>query len=220
MKCLKKAGKDPQAPWIVLLHGFGANPEDLGSLADQMSPSRELNWLFPEGPLKVNEGPGSRAWFRIHSEDLEKLKSSDPGDSASESRPPGLKKARLALQAELKKLGVPWSKIILGGFSQGGMTAMELALQLDEKPAGLLLFSSGLIGGEVWEARLKAHKELRVFQSHGREDQVISFAEACKLQKLIEQSGLKLQFESFHGGHELPPEIIQKAKAFIKENIR
>ena len=63
-----EAVQNPDAPWVVMFHGYGADAFDLASLADVIPAKKPLNYLFPQGPLEVPIGPGwtGRAWWPIN----------------------------------------------------------------------------------------------------------------------------------------------------------
>ena len=63
---------NPDGKWVILFHGFGADAADLASLADQFDFQKPCNWLFPNGPLNVQIGPGvtGRAWWSIRLSEL------------------------------------------------------------------------------------------------------------------------------------------------------
>lgn len=87
--------------------------------------------------------------------------------------PPGLDGCRLRLRALITQVqsllgGVPLEKIVLAGFSQGAMTAMDLALQLEGNVGGVVMLSGAPIVVEQWALSLKTHKQLKVFISHGK----------------------------------------------------
>ncbi|RZA25277.1 MAG: hypothetical protein EOP10_07345 [Proteobacteria bacterium] len=126
---------DDNAPWVILLHGFGADASDLESLKDYVPTKRKLNWLFPQGLMEVPIGPGwtGKAWWPIAMSTI--------AEDFSGIKPDGLLKAREALFQMVTALGVPWNKIFLGGFSQGAMLATDLYLNAPETPAGLVLLS-------------------------------------------------------------------------------
>lgn len=221
MDILKKTGMDPRGKWIVLCHGYGADASDLRPLADLMHLDDSTNWLFPNGILEVPIGPQftGRAWFPIDMEALQLAMMRGEHRIFSTICPPGLDEARTALKAEIEKLGVPWSNIVLGGFSQGAMLATDLALSLDETPRGLVILSGVLVNADQWGPLLDKHPELKVIQSHGRMDPLLDFAEALKLHQLFEDRGIKNEFLPFEGGHEIPPAVLARVREFLKDAL-
>jgi phospholipase/carboxylesterase len=205
-------------PYIVLIHGFGANMADLYSLHRILPDHPEVNWVFPNGFIDVPFGlmMSGRAWFPIDMDDFAQRMWSEQQSELSEQRPPGLDEANTRLQKLLDGLGVPRSQVVLGGFSQGGALATDLALLGDEAPAGLAILSSMLVDRSQWDAKASARKGLRVFQSHGRQDPLVSVEPAKELHDLFHRKGLNSSLHLFDGGHEIPPHIITHLATFLQ----
>ena len=73
--------------------------------------------------------------------------------------PEGLASARRKLMALLEvaqvETGLPMSRFLLGGFSQGAMLATDVTLRLEEAPAGLAALSGTLLCEEEWRPRAR-----------------------------------------------------------------
>jgi predicted esterase len=114
---------------MILLHGRGASAEDMTGLAQEFSlpgdmivlaPQASSNVWYPQrliAPVEMNEPYLSSAILRV-SEVVETI-----------------------LQA-----GIPYNKVIIGGFSQGASLAIEFILRNPRRWGGLLAFS----GGYIW----------------------------------------------------------------------
>ena len=212
---------DPDAPWVILFHGFGADAYDLAGLVDLIPVKGPVNWLFPQGFLSVPIGPGwtGRAWWKI---DLEKLQADMAKgidrDMGAEI-PEGLPALRKNLISMIQSLNCPWEKIILGGFSQGGMVAVDLALHAPVNPLGLMILSSGLVNKAEWAPLAAQRKGLPFFQSHGVQDPVIAIKNADRMQSLLSNGGAKGSVMRFQGGHEIPEIVLMKASEYINSRI-
>ena len=110
LNCYIKKGTEG-APWVVMLHGYGANALDLAPLHQILPQKPEINWLFPEAPLTVPIGPHmvGRAWFELAMENLDPSGGSvDLEKLIPEGGPKGLDESIEKLGEALKELGV-WS---------------------------------------------------------------------------------------------------------------
>ncbi len=202
--------KSPSSRALILLHGFGANCEDLASLANMIR-IPNLRLIFPNGPHSVSLGPHmeGRAWFPIALRDLEQ------GISFENIVPPGIKKSREAVIELISRLGIDYTQIALGGFSQGAMLATDISLQVHEQIAGLVILSGTLVSRDIWAEKLKQHQGLAFFQSHGENDSVLPVNAAKNLNQLLISGGAKGQLHLFRGGHEIPLEIITRLESFL-----
>ena len=105
--------------------------------------------------------------------------------------------------------------MIVGGFSQGSMLACDVALHAAEKPGGLILLSSTLIAQRRWQPLMPSMRGLPILQTHGTLDPLLPYDDATALRDLLVAQGAALSFESFEGGHEIPPAVIARMGAFI-----
>jgi phospholipase/carboxylesterase len=221
----------PPAGLVVLCHGFGAPGADLVGLAEalvQLEPVlAPVRFHFPAAPLTLAElGFGdARAWWMIDFETIASLRGADEATIRAFRRqePEGMPAARRALSALVRSVldtsGLPTSKLVLGGFSQGAMVATDVGLRLEEAPAGLAILSGTLLLEDVWEQKAKARAGLHVFQSHGREDQVLPFAASEWLAALLTGAGVVVESRPFEGGHEIPLEVMQHLARFLSTRL-
>ncbi len=210
--------QSPSAPWVVLFHGFGADSNDLAPLAGIIPVGRPVNWLFPNGHLTVPLGGHfeGRAWFPLRMAELEASIGSGAGVDLSKTTPPGLSKAFSHGQRMLQALGVPLDRVVLGGFSQGGMLATELALRGDAAPAGLAILSGSLVDREAWERLAPRRRGLKFFQSHGLYDSVLRIEPARDLERLLSGAGLDGALYEFRGQHEIPAEVLRELGSYLR----
>jgi phospholipase/carboxylesterase len=221
IKCLEQINSqnlENSNEWIILFHGFGADAYDLQSLSEVLRPANpQTNWLFPQGPLQVPIGPGwmGRAWWNIDLEDLQRRQ--QQGETEFRGKADGL----IAIRPEVKKmigeLKVDWSKIVLGGFSQGAMLATDIFLNAPVTPKGLMIFSGALLNKDEWKTLLSKRQGAHYFLSHGTNDTVLPHKTAQQLESFLNSGGLKGRLVSFNGGHEIPPEVIIAANDYLKK---
>lgn len=83
------------------------------------------------------------------------------------------------------------------------MTAMDLALHLDDQVGAVAMLSGAPIVVEQWASKLPKHQGLKVFISHGRNDQVLPFAGSGWCRDLLIQGGAAVTYETHGGGHEI-----------------
>ncbi|HEY8076546.1 MAG TPA: dienelactone hydrolase family protein [Labilithrix sp.] len=209
---------DKSAPTVVLLHGFGAPGDDLVALASGLGLPTGSTCLFPEAPLDLGEATGipqyegARAWWLI---DFERMISRVPRDLPREI-PDGLDAARANVVAMIDSLDA--EKLFVGGFSQGAMLSLDVALHTTRPLAGVVLLSGTLIAEDVWRPRMKSRAGLRVFQSHGTDDPLLPFATAELLKDALTTAGMDVDFHSFAGGHTIPPEVLRALSVWLSSS--
>ncbi len=205
-------------PTVVLLHGYGANMKDLAPLATLLPELKEYNWIFPDAPLKVEIGPHmyGKAWFPIDMGLLNTAMMSGGFEHLfSDHYPEGMEKSSKILKSFLQEH--IQGKLILGGFSQGSMMACDLIFNESVSATSLVLLSSTLVARDRLENSLKSFKtDLPIFQSHGSSDPVLPLHMARKLNEVLVNHDLKVDYHEFPGGHEIPPRILQNLFQFLQ----
>lgn len=221
-------------PLVVLLHGFGAPGSDLVPLAQFVTAPPTTRFAFPAAPLSLGGELGfeqggfglsdSRAWWQLDMQRLERqLLAASRGDfsMAIDDVPEGLAAARQKLLQALdemeRALMVPAGQLVLGGFSQGAMLSLDLALRSERPLGGLVLMSGTLICAKDWLPRMAGRRALPVLLSHGHEDMLLPFQLAERLAEELRASGLGVEFLPFSGGHEIPPPVLKAMSRFFQK---
>jgi phospholipase/carboxylesterase len=203
-----------EGPVVVLLHGFGAPGEDLVGLWRVLDVPRGTRFVFPAAPLSLGGGYGmtARAWWMIDMVALDRAVREGRSRDLSGEVPEGLAEARAkvrslldAVEAQLRP-----SALLLGGFSQGAMLSLDVALHDPRPLAGLALFSGTLLAESEWGPRFASRAGLPVVQSHGTHDPLLPYAMAETLRDRMSAAGLEVDFVPFRGGHEIPPGVLQR----------
>jgi phospholipase/carboxylesterase len=207
---------------VVLLHGFGAPGDDLVPLAQFLGPRVPgTRFVFPEAPLELGGLYGdARAWWLL---DLAKLDAELRGGAIRDRRgeiPDGLAEIRDQLIRALDQLQAMFAisdeALVLGGFSQGAMLSLDVALHRGKPLAGLVLMSGTLIAEEAWTPKLPAVSGMPIVMSHGKHDALLPYAIAEVLRDKLTAAGAKVDFHSFLGGHEIPAAVLAAIGDWLK----
>jgi phospholipase/carboxylesterase len=200
---------------VVVLHGREMCGADLAPFAEALQ--SEAFWLFPDAPLAATAG--GRTWWPIDSEARIRAVDTGPMD-LSTMDPPGRAEARAQLASVLAALPAD-QPVVVAGFSQGGMLAMDYALHAAETkaraPSALALFSSTRIALADWTPRAAALAGQRVLIAHGRDDRELAFAAGEALRDFAMAGGAKVTWLPFDGGHELPFVVWRALKKLVRE---
>jgi len=205
---------DPKALTVVCMHGYGADMRDLAPLAPEIPAGRPLRWIFPDGPETLDWG--GKAWFPIDVAAFEEAQRTGVPRDISGGEPEGMAASRRLLQGMLEELAVPWDKLVLMGFSQGSMLAVDLALRAPKSPAGVVILSGTPVDGKTFACLAPKRKGLRFFQSHGSVDPILGFQGGLALEKGLKQAGWIGDLHRFEGGHGVPPEVVDSLGAWLK----
>ena len=208
-------GRDDAALTAILLHGFGAPGDDLVDLAQYLAaPAR---FVFPAAPITLPGVYGEgRAWWPL---DLAKLDAQlRSGKRDFSEIPDGLADARAKLtQLVDHYAGKP---VVLGGFSQGAMLALDVALHRASPLAGVVQLSGTLIAEPEWTPLLPRMAGVPVFMAHGRRDPLLPFAIAELLRDRLIAAGANVEWHAFDGGHEIPQRVLDALGTFLSVVIK
>ncbi|MEI6829919.1 MAG: esterase [Synechococcaceae cyanobacterium ELA445] len=177
---------------LVLLHGWGADADDLLDLGQLLADGdTELVALRAPDPHPMGYG---RQWYDLQ----------QPGW-------PELAAARQALRLRLQKLSetMPLERTVLLGFSQGAAMGLDVASGL---PIAGLIACSGYPHPD-W---LPQPPLTRVLITHGTDDQVVPFAASGEVARRLSGAGGLVQVESFDGGHTIDTSLFTPMREFLK----
>jgi phospholipase/carboxylesterase len=181
---------------VVLLHGWGAPGDDLVPLAEAMV-RPGVRFHVPAAPLP--EVGGGRAWWHL---DDSRPAYAHEGEAQPHA---AVAAARSMIQQLVAGLGA--RQVYLGGFSQGAMLALDVALA--EGPAVDKVFAlSGVLLAASLTGLTASKARPPVFVAHGRMDDVLSYRGGQRLVALLEGQGFPVTFRGFDGGHEIPAEVL------------
>jgi phospholipase/carboxylesterase len=123
----------------------------------------------------------------------------------------------LALEASnsaASSVGVPLSKTILAGFSQGGAMTLDIGTHLPV--AGLVVLSGYL---HPLEVRPLPKTFPPILMIHGRQDTVVQIAIARKSHEALVQAGATVEYHELDMGHEIQPEAMSLIQQFVKQRV-
>lgn len=192
---------------VVLLHGYGADGEDLIGLAPHWQDFVPgAAFVAPNAPDRVPGAPSGFQWFPIARIDPHEMQK-------------GIALAAPALEqfldAELAALGLPPERLVLAGFSQGAMLALHLGLRRKIPPAAIIGFS-GLLAAPPPEGGPRPP----VLLTHGDADTVIPVAALFAAAGALGRAGVPLQWHLARGmGHGIDEAGVMLAGLFMAQAL-
>ena len=184
-------------PWLlVLMHGVGSNEQDLFSLAPQI-PER-FHVISLRAPYRM--GPGSHAWFDFSIEPNGERTINEEQEAQSRA----LVAQTIASAAE--QLGIPPERVVVGGFSQGGIMALSLLLTQPALMQAAMVWHGRLLTQMLPQAAPPdALRGKQMWLSHGTHDNVIPLAHAQAIAHYMAPLPVTLAYHEFPGAHEIRP---------------
>ncbi|MBV1799070.1 alpha/beta hydrolase [Siccirubricoccus sp. G192] len=177
------ASGGPARQLVVLLHGVGADGQDLIELAPVWARALpEAAFIAPDAPSPCDMAPYGRQWFT--------LQDRSPARMAAGVRAvaPLLD---AFLEAELARLSLPASALALMGFSQGAMTALFTGLRRATPPAAILAYSGALLAPEALTAEIVSRPP--VLLVHGEADEVVPAQASRAAEAALRAAGVPVE---------------------------
>jgi phospholipase/carboxylesterase len=193
---------------VILLHGYGADGDDLIGLGREWARLLpDAAFISPHAPETLPGGYfGGRQWFHLE------MRGEHEWDEGTRKAHPAL---CAFIQEEARKAGLPLGSVALVGFSQGTMMALHTGLRLPEAPAAIVGFSGHLAGADrlAQEIRVKPP----VLLIHGSADEVIPYQATNLARDALAAAGVPVQWQIRPGlGHGIDPEGLLAAGLFLR----
>ena len=186
-----------QYPLFILLHGFGANMQDLASLAPAINREGYV-YACPQAPLAFQIGPGMIGYGWT--------------PRGPEATIEDIQNAEQALDTFfveiMQKYQVSPGKVILSGFSQGGGMTYRCGLRQPNLFAGLAILSGTMPDPDSLRARLPEARNQPIFVAHGTVDSVLPIERGRAAHEFLESEGYQPQYKEYPMAHEISPEAL------------
>ncbi len=198
---------------VIMLHGLGADGTDFLPMADEIDLSRvgPVRWVLPragERPVTINNGYRMRAWYDILGSELVK-REDDAGLRAS------FADVQQLIEREIAR-GVPASRIVLAGFSQGCAVALGAGLRCPHRLAGLAGLSGYLpLAASTAAERHAANADVPIFLVHGTQDGVVPLARGAASRDALAALGYTVDWQQYPMQHSVCIEEVQALQYWL-----
>jgi len=205
----------PSEYTVIWLHGLGADGNDFVPLIPELKlpESLSIKFIFPHAPVRpitLNNGYKMRAWFDMFS--LDRANNAKEEDILTT-----VGWINQLIDAEIES-GTNADKILLAGFSQGGVIALHAGLRYPKRLAGIMALSTYIPFDESLLAQTSSqHENLAIFAAHGLSDPVIPFASWQDYVPKLEAAGFNVEAHSYPMEHSLCFEEIQHISAWLQK---
>lgn len=200
---------------VIWLHGLGADGNDFVPIVRELDLAGlpGIRFIFPHAhtmPVTINGGYVMRAWYDITGAELTR-REDENGLRASQ-------KEVEAFIAREKARGIPASRIILAGFSQGCAMTIQAGLRHPETLAGMLCLSGYVpLSATLATERTQESLATPIFMAHGRHDNVVPFNRAEMSRDLLVSLGYQVEWHEYAMQHSVCLEEVHAISAFFKK---
>lgn len=203
---IRPAGGEPDGA-LVLLHGRGADENDLFPLLDVLDPGRRLVGVTPRAPLTLP--PGGAHWYQV-------WRIGFPEPATFFATYPV---AAAWLDDLLDAIGVAIERTVIGGFSQGAVMSYALGLAAGRPSPAAIIGLSGFVPTiEGFELDLD-RPGLPVLVAHGTQDAVIGVEWGRDARDRLGAAGLDVRYHEGPIGHSLDPGLLRALPAWVEASL-
>jgi phospholipase/carboxylesterase len=194
---------------IILLHGWGADGNDLIGLAPHWARSLPAaEFLSPHAPFPCETGYG-RQWFSI-------------ADRSAERILAGVRAVAPIVEAyvdeQLAARGLDDRALAFVGFSQGTMTALHVALRRAKPCAAVLGYSGRLLGEDMLADELRSRPPVLLI--HGTADEVLPVQAMRQAKTKLEALGIQVEAYERPGlGHGIDEFGLETGRRFLEKGF-
>lgn len=198
---------------VVLLHGYGADGNDLLGLADPLAPHMpDTAFIAPNAPETCVNNPMGFQWFPIPWLD------GSSEEEAARSMDRAVDDLNAFLDSVLEDEGVTPENLMLLGFSQGTMMSLHVAPRRETAFAGVVGFSGRLLGPERLEDEMKV--KMPILLIHGDQDEMVPPASLPEAANALNSAGFEVYAHISKGtGHGIAQDGLSVALAFMRDKL-
>lgn len=195
---------------VILVHGYGANGEDLISLADELGEYfPDTHFVAPNAPQPLEHSFGGYQWFPIR-------------EISEKAMIEGVKSAMPVLNEfidqQLLTHYLTIDRVALIGFSQGTMLSLYTMLRRDKPCAGIVGYSGLLMGSATLAADIRSTPPVCLI--HGTADQVVPFSFMADAEAALRGSNVEVEAHARPGlAHGIDPQGLVLAKNFLRARL-
>ena len=197
---------------VIWLHGLGADGNDFVPIVQELSlPPLGIRFVFPHAPMRpvtINGGFVMRAWYDIAHQDLG-MKEDEQGVRQSQ-------KMIEKLIAKEETRGVPMSRIVVAGFSQGGVISLQTGLRQPERLAGVMSLSAYLpLTSTIGKERNAANNNVPIFLGHGIADNIVPLPLGIASRDRLLKLGYDVDWHQYPMPHSVCAEELEDISAWL-----
>nr|WP_297348632.1 dienelactone hydrolase family protein [uncultured Glaciecola sp.] len=202
---------------IIWLHGLGDSGNGFAPIAPELKLPDGLGvkFIFPHAPIRpvtINNGMEMRAWYDIKSMDMDSRADLDGVIDSSQ-------RIEQLIRAEMAS-GIDSTKIMLIGFSQGGVIALYLGARFTQPLAGIVALSTYMCAPQNLSAEKSAeNQDTPVFFAHGQQDEVVPLFLGNSAFQTMKENGYNVEWNEYMMQHNVCMPEVADISAFIQAKL-
>ncbi len=202
---------------VIWMHGLGADGNDFVPVIPELRlpASLKVKFIFPHAPARpvtLNNGMSMPAWYDLLS--LDRSNNVKEDDILTT-----ITWINKFIDDEIES-GTPSEKILLAGFSQGGVIALHTGLRYPKKLAGIMALSTYIpFANNLLGSMQSVQKGISIFAAHGEQDPVIPFASWQDYVPQLEDKGFEVDAHAYKMEHSVNMEEINDISSWLQKTL-
>lgn len=202
---------------VIWLHGLGDSGAGFAPVVPLLGLAKDhrIRFVFPHAPeqaVTINQGYVMRSWYDIKSMDLHNRADMD-----------GVLESEILVKALIQEQidsGIPANKIVLAGFSQGGVMSLFTGLRYPQTLAGIMGLSCYLPTADALPSDLSsANKNTPILQHHGQQDDVVPVTAGKQAYELLSKAGYQTIWKTYPMPHSVIPQQLEDIGRWLNSRL-
>ncbi|MEC4724808.1 carboxylesterase [Shewanella sp. D64] len=199
---------------VIWLHGLGDSGAGFAPVVPALGlpVDNSIRFIFPHAPeqaVTINQGYVMRAWYDIKSMDLHNRADMQGVLMSEES-------VKALIQEQIDS-GIPANKVVLAGFSQGGVMSLFTGLRYPQQLAGIMALSCYLpTADKLPEELSEVNRTTAILQHHGEQDDVVPVSSGKMANSLLKAAGYNAQWKTYQMPHSVLPEQLRDIGQWLR----
>jgi phospholipase/carboxylesterase len=213
LECIEReTGPNPTSA-VIWLHGLGADGNDFVPIVKEMRlpGALAIRFVFPHAPVRpvtLNNGFRMRAWYDLAA-----------GDVTTRADLAGVRSSQVRIEALIsreKARGIKARRIVLAGFSQGGVVALYTGVRHTERLAGIVALSTYVVSPEALKSDgAPSNRDVPIFMAHGTMDPMIRLDWGDASRRALVDAGYAVEWHTYPMQHSVVWEEIEAIARFL-----
>jgi phospholipase/carboxylesterase len=200
---------------VIWLHGLGDTGHGFAPIVPELKLPQNLGirFVFPHAPMQavtINNGMQMNAWYDIKSMDMNG-RADEAGVIDSSA------KIEALIKAEMAK-GIGAEKIVLAGFSQGGVIALHLSTRFEHKLAGVMGLSTYMCQPQNLAAQKhSANQQTPFFMAHGQMDDMVPLMAGEQAKSALVDCGYDVKWQDYPMQHNVCAQEVNDISSWLQQ---
>ena len=200
---------------VSWLHGLGDSGNGFAPIVPELHlpENHGIRFLFPHAPVRpitINNGMSMRAWYDIKTLDFN-----------SRADVVGVEQSAAQVQQLIDDeiaAGIPSDKIVIAGFSQGGVIAYHLATRGKSTFAGVMTLSTYMCEADKLAAeKTSANSNTPFLVCHGQQDDVVPMFLGHSAYQSITANGYQAEWHEYVMQHNVCMQEIRDISSWLQK---